>query len=74
MEGEIEPLHLRLEKAVNRNRVDFGTCLPLDVEPPFLSDDRLSIEARLSHFHTYFSNGLPGPNREPHSSVQPLNK
>jgi hypothetical protein len=51
-------------KAVNRHRVDIGTWLLSEVEPPFLSDDCLSIEARLSHFHTYFSNSLPGPNRD----------
>ncbi len=48
----------RLMKAAHRH--DFGECLLLGVEPPFPTDACASLEARLSLFHIYFSDRLPG--------------
>ena len=62
MEGEIEPLHLRL-KAVKRHRVDFEECLLLRVELPFMPDACLPFEARPSLLHIYSLDRLTGLNQ-----------
>jgi hypothetical protein len=50
----------RVVQAEKRHRADFGECLLLEVEPPFMPDARSSLEARLSLLHIYFSDRLPG--------------
>jgi hypothetical protein len=47
-------------KAEKRHRADFGECLLLVVEPPFLLGACPSLEALHSLFHIYRSDRLPG--------------
>jgi hypothetical protein len=47
MEGEIEPLHLRLEKAELGHWAHLRKCLRLAAEPPFRPGARLPLETRL---------------------------
>jgi len=52
------PLHpgecLYLHQAEKRRRADFGECLLLEVEPPFLSGTSPPLETLFSLFHIFF--------------------